>query len=162
MADDWETTHFENLTVSNGAGDADGDNLTDLEEFQNDTDPNAVDSDGDNLTDKFEVDNGLNPNLVDSDSNGTNDDAEDPDGDHYNNLAEQNFGTDPFDGADAPVIPGDVNADTVVDLTDAVLALQVMSGLDSAEVAGTGDANGDSAIGPAELIYILQSHSGRR
>ena len=56
---------------------------------------------------------------------------------------------------------GDVNGDGTVDLTDAILALQVISGLDpegiDPEYATSGaDVNGDCKIGWEEVVYILQ------
>ena len=44
-----------------------------------------------------------------------------------------------------------------MDLLDAVLALQVLSGIDpSAIVHKEADVNGDGKIGTEEVIYILQ------
>jgi len=59
---------------------------------------------------------------------------------------------------------GDLNADNVVNLADAVLLLQLLNGVD---MTGTtlrlrADLNGDGRIGPAEAIYILQKAAGLR
>jgi hypothetical protein len=51
---------------------------------------------------------------------------------------------------------GDVNGDGAVDLADAVLTLQFLSGTESEIVHPTGDATGDNAIGVEEGIWILQ------
>ena len=61
MDDDWEITHFGNITYSDGTGDDDNDGLTDLEEFENNADPTNFDSDGDVVSDGDEVNNGTDP-----------------------------------------------------------------------------------------------------
>lgn len=62
---------------------------------------------------------------------------------------------------------GDTNGDGNVDLADVILALQVISGMNSTGVrsdyASSGaDVNGDGKIGIEEAIYILQKVSGVR
>ena len=53
---------------------------------------------------------------------------------------------------------GDINDDKQVDLTDAVLALQVIIGiLPQQTVYIKADVNGDAKIGLEEAIYILQT-----
>jgi hypothetical protein len=60
-------------------------------------------------------------------------------------------------------LAGDINGDGVVDLTDAVLCLQIMTGqAPGGEVRADADVNGDGKIGPAELLYILQSVAALR
>ncbi|MGD9975257.1 MAG: dockerin type I domain-containing protein [Desulfatirhabdiaceae bacterium] len=49
-----------------------------------------------------------------------------------------------------------MNNDGIVDLTDAVLALQVINGLQPTGIYLSADVNGDGKIGMAEVIYILQ------
>ncbi len=62
---------------------------------------------------------------------------------------------------------GDLNGDNIVNLTDAILALQVINGLHPAllrsdyVVSGT-DVNGDNQVGMEELIYILQDEAELR
>jgi hypothetical protein len=52
---------------------------------------------------------------------------------------------------------GDINGDLDVDLTDAILALQVMAGIQpSATIYIQADVNNDSKIGLAEVVYITQ------
>lgn len=52
---------------------------------------------------------------------------------------------------------GDVNDDTVIDLKDALLSLQVVSGrTPGGQVFTEADADGDGKIGLAETIFILQ------
>jgi hypothetical protein len=60
MSDAWEIYYFEELG-RDGAGDFDGDGLTDLEEFLNGTDPGDRDTDGDGSSDGEEVDAGTDP-----------------------------------------------------------------------------------------------------
>jgi len=61
-------------------------------------------------------------------------------------------------------LKGDVNADGLVDLADAVLTLQILALSPPAGAAPdlTADVNGDQKIGAPELIYILQTASGTR
>ncbi len=62
---------------------------------------------------------------------------------------------------------GDLNGDGVTDLTDAIIALQVITGFNPAQlrsdyaVSGT-DVNGDNRVGMEELIYILQEEAELR
>jgi hypothetical protein len=50
----------------------------------------------------------------------------------------------------------------LVDLADAILALQFMAKMHTPYVHGNADVNGDGLIGMAEAIYILQKVSGLR
>jgi hypothetical protein len=54
------------------------------------------------------------------------------------------------------VRPGDLNNDGKVDLTDAIMALNVMSGRTVAGVNLAADVDGDGKIGIEDLIYILR------
>ena len=52
---------------------------------------------------------------------------------------------------------GDVNADMVVDLKDAVLSLKAMTGAESVEnIYPFGDSNGDGRIGLEDAVFILK------
>jgi hypothetical protein len=58
---------------------------------------------------------------------------------------------------DIRLLRGDVNGDGTVDLTDAILALQLSSGLKpSVTVYKQADADGDGRISLKEALYILQ------
>ncbi len=58
---------------------------------------------------------------------------------------------------------GDVNGDGRIDLTDALLCLQILAGKTPAgEVRADADVDGDGQIGAAELSYILQRLGGLR
>lgn len=58
-------------------------------------------------------------------------------------------------------LPGDVNHDGAVDLTDTILSLQVLSGMTpAATVAGDADVDGDGRIGLQEAIYSLGKAAG--
>jgi len=95
MPDAWETAHGLNPDDPSDAGlDPDSDGLTNLEEYQNNTDPNDSDTDDDGMPDGWEVQNDLNPLADDAD--------EDPDGDTYSNLVEYLHGTDPHNPDDYP------------------------------------------------------------
>jgi len=58
------------------------------------------------------------------------------------------------------VIKGDINGDGNVSLSDAILALQIVIGLNSDSTHLDADVNGDGKIGLEEVIYILQKISG--
>ena len=49
-----------------------------------------------------------------------------------------------------------------MDLTDAILALQVVASMGPAPVYSSADVNADGKIGTEEVIYILQKVSGLR
>lgn len=58
---------------------------------------------------------------------------------------------------------GDVDGDGNVSLMDAVLALQVIAGMEPAsKVCGGADVNADGQIGMEEVIYVLQKVAGLR
>jgi hypothetical protein len=77
--------------------DSDGDELDDGEEvIEHNTDPNWYDTDDDLLSDGWEVEYGLNPLDPDSDSNSVNDSREDRDDDGLSNFQEYVLGTHPF------------------------------------------------------------------
>ena len=70
-------------------GDADGDGVSDLDEWRAGTDPNSPDTDGDGLPDRWEIRCGTSPTDA-SDAHA------DPDGDGMDNSAEFLLGTDPL------------------------------------------------------------------
>jgi hypothetical protein len=65
LPDAWELSNFGHLGVDPQA-DPDGDGLTNLQESQRGTNPNAADSDGDGVPDGTEVGLGMNPLLADA------------------------------------------------------------------------------------------------
>ncbi|MDL1964161.1 MAG: C10 family peptidase [Deltaproteobacteria bacterium] len=59
------------------------------------------------------------------------------------------------------VVPGDVDNNETVELSDAILSFQVSAGICPVSTVHHGaDVNGDNKIGIAESIYILQKVSG--
>jgi hypothetical protein len=72
------------------------------------------------------------------------------------NAVETGYGADlEFDTL---CLPGDVDGDGDVDLSDAVMALKIMTEVPvGIEICNTADVNGDSKIGIEEVIYILRS-----
>lgn len=102
-------------TVAGDDGtDTDGDGLTDAQEAQLGSDPNAIDTDGDGVDDYTEVVTyGTNPTAADTDGDslpdgdeiytyGTDPTSADTDGDGANDSDEINAGTDPFDASSKP------------------------------------------------------------
>ena len=88
LPDWWELQYF-TTTGQSASADADSDGLTNLEEYQNTTDPTKADTESDGMPDGWEVDNKLNPLLDDANL--------DPDNDTYTNLQEYEGGSDPQD-----------------------------------------------------------------
>lgn len=88
VPDWWEYECFGSTTGAVAAEDSDGDGLSNLEEYQNGTNPNAADTDGDGMWDSWELVAGYDP--LDSADAGL-----DPDGDSLTNLQEYERGSDP-------------------------------------------------------------------
>ncbi len=130
MPDGWEVANGLNPLVDDAAGDADGDGLTNLQEYLLGTDPQNADTDGDGMPDGWEVANGLNP-LV-ADANG------DADGDGLTHLQEYHYGTDPQD----PDTDGDGMPD----------GWEVANGLDPLVDDAAGDADGDGLTNLEEYL----------
>ena len=139
----------DNDGIIDGVEDANHNGLVDSDE----TDPCKSDTDGDDLPDGWEVDNELNP----LDATGDNGGDGDPDNDAYSNLEEYYAGTNPNDIDSKPVQKGDIDGDGNVDLADAILALQVLAGLNPEGIDLGADVDEDGQIGLAEVIYILQN-----
>ena len=60
-------------------------------------------------------------------------------------------------------VKGDFDGSGLVDISDAILALQIISGLTpAATVYKNADVNNDSRIGIADVIYIMQQAAGLR
>jgi hypothetical protein len=57
---------------------------------------------------------------------------------------------------------GDLDGNLAVDLTDAVLVLQILSGLAPEGILLTGDVGADDRLGLIEALYIMQVFSGLR
>ncbi len=67
MPDDWETARGLNAgSAADGDSDADGDGLTNLQEYQYGTEPRLADTDGDGMRDGAEVEAGTDPLSPDS------------------------------------------------------------------------------------------------
>ena len=110
MPDAWETAHGLNPLVADASANPDGDTLTNLQEYNADSDPqvfeagtiafavsglftvqtrsDAPDQDGDGLPDAWEIANGLDPAVSNA--------SADPDGDGLTNLQEFNGGWNPL------------------------------------------------------------------
>ena len=96
MLDSWEIEHFGDLS-HDGTADSDIDGLTDLEEYQNTTDPTRSDTDGDCMADGWEITYSLDPNADDA--------GLDPDGDKFTNGREYQDQTDPTNPASHLIFP---------------------------------------------------------
>lgn len=60
----WILKHFGSLSDFDPYADADGDGLTNRQEYEHGTNPNNIDTDGDGLPDAWEINNGLDPLIV--------------------------------------------------------------------------------------------------
>lgn len=102
MGDNWEEFYFGNLS-RDGTLDFDNDGRTDLQEWQDMTNPTAADTDGDGLSDGQEASYGTDPLDDDSDNDG------------YSDGEEITAGTDPKNNASFPTVvvdrptPGSTN-----------------------------------------------------
>ncbi len=77
MGDSWEMAYGLNVGTDDSAGDPDNDGLTNLQEFNAQTDPTKVDTDGDSLSDSAEVQtHHTSPLLADTDGDGLDDGRE--------------------------------------------------------------------------------------
>jgi pimeloyl-ACP methyl ester carboxylesterase len=103
----WIAEHFPDGTRSGFDDDPDQDGLSNLKEYQKNTDPNDNDSDDDGLMDGDEVARGTNPTIKDTDGDGLEDGAEvnthhtdplnpDTDGDDLPDSEELIQGTNPM------------------------------------------------------------------
>ncbi len=149
----WEEANGLDGYRNDSGDDIDGDGLTNLEEYNNSTNPRNSDSDGDGMPDGWEVTNSLAPNIDDADL--------DPDGDLFTNIEEWRSQSDPGNPASSPPYsPMDLNKDRNVDLMDATFIMQVLSGMSPANVDSGADINGDGKIGIEELLHVLQVIAG--
>ncbi len=107
MPDEYERLYGLNLNdAADAALDADGDGLTNLQEFTRGTNPRAADTDGDGLNDSAEVARGTNPLRADTDGDGLNDGREvtlgtnplnrDTDADGIDDALEIRIGSNPL------------------------------------------------------------------
>jgi hypothetical protein len=73
---------------------------------------------------------------------------------NYDGIAKPDMGA--YEMESGPVLPGDVDRSDVVDLADAISALQTISGNLAGPVFGAASITGDGKIGIAEAVYALQ------
>jgi len=118
MPDYWEQLYgFDEVSADDADLDADGDGLTNLEEYEAGTNPGSGDTDQDGLPDFWEVAKGLDPGNaedasadIDGDgltaieeyANGSDPDKRDTDGDGFSDPEEASLGSDPADSSDVP------------------------------------------------------------
>lgn len=107
LLDTWEiSNNLDPLDYSDSSRDSDNDGLSNLQEYQKQTDPMNNDSDDDGMSDGWELNNGFNPlDATDYDQDADNDNA--------TNLEEFQAGTDPNDENSTP-------ADISITLTDSI------------------------------------------
>jgi hypothetical protein len=96
LQDAWEIRYFGSIG-QNPSADPDADGLSNLQEFQQGTNPTKADTDGDGLTDGEEIRLGLSPFLRDTGNTGIQDGDKDTDHDGRSNYQELFIdGTDPL------------------------------------------------------------------
>lgn len=102
MDDAWERANgLDPVNKNDAAADPDNDGLSNLREYQLDTNPKLADTDGDGIPDGWEVENGLNAKKDDA--------LEDPDGDHLTNLGEFRYGSNPYSADDLIGLVASIN-----------------------------------------------------
>ena len=148
LPDSWETTHFGNITSQDGAGDPDGDALSNLQEYNAGTDPNQSDTDGDGLTDAQEVlTYATNPTVPDSDGDGMRD------GD------EVAYGLDPLNGdQDGDSVPdgrNDWNGNGTDNQTDIAGGVNPGMPPGPAPAGGGGGSGGGCGATGFEAVLLL-------
>lgn len=94
MPDEWEREYGLDVLVDDAAGDIDGDDATNLDEYNAETYPDDPDSDDDGMPDGWEIQYELDPLVDDAD--------EDADGDNFPNLEEYLEETIPNDANSHP------------------------------------------------------------
>ncbi len=57
---------------------------------------------------------------------------------------------------------GDINGDGIIDLTDVIRVLQVVTDQSADQIYKQADINGDGKIGLQELVYTLEKAAGQR
>ncbi|NJL58898.1 MAG: hypothetical protein HC887_03850 [Desulfobacteraceae bacterium] len=134
IPDLWETSHGLNTNVNDAQNDDDGDGLTNLQEYQYRTDPKHSDTDRDGYSDGDEIAQVTDPNDAKSHPN-------------YSSSSS---------------VPGDLDCDEDVTLSDAIIALRIIAGIDPPPIFCKNDVNNDGKIGLEEVIYILQKVAGLR
>lgn len=67
LPDGWEISNYGNITSIGGASDEDNDGLSNVGEYDRETNLHHPDTDGDGVSDGVEVDYGLNPRVSDAD-----------------------------------------------------------------------------------------------
>jgi len=63
---------------------------------------------------------------------------------------------------DCPSCPGDVDSDHRISLNDAILVLQLLTGIRDGELSGAADVSADGRIDLVETVFILQTVGGVR
>ncbi|HOL35732.1 MAG TPA: 6-bladed beta-propeller [bacterium] len=149
LPDTWEKIYFGSTGHSPDA-DEDGDGLTNKAEYQMGTHPLKKDTDGDGMDDAWELANNLNPIINDANL--------DPDRDHYSNLLEYRYWSDPQDRSSTPGIKGDINKSGEIDISDVILCLRQALGL--AEFHPLSDMNDDNEINIIDVILVLKKAVG--
>ncbi|MFP6872716.1 MAG: hypothetical protein VCA55_04330, partial [Verrucomicrobiales bacterium] len=92
IRDNWEIAYFNNLSATDGSGDADNDGASDYDEYENGTNPVEEDTDGDGLKDGAETNTGI---FIDAEDTGTDPLNTDSDNDGSADGVEVTKGTDP-------------------------------------------------------------------
>ena len=118
MPDYWEQQYgLDETSAADADVDSDGDGLTNLEEYQDGTDPESGDTDDDGMPDGWETQHDLDPlNAADASADvdhdgltalqeyqaGSDPANRDTDGDGFGDAEEVSLGSDPADGANRP------------------------------------------------------------
>jgi len=165
MSDSWEVRWGLDPNVPAGPdgpdGDPDEDGLTNLQEFQHDTNPNSSDTDQDTLSDFWEVENNLDPNSAEGEDGADGD----PDEDGSPNIEEMFAGTDPQSAASVfTVVSVNHNAPSItISWTTAENRFYRVLAADSPQGPWTAIAEGVIGTGQSETFADQEAGSnGKR
>jgi hypothetical protein len=162
MDDAWERQNGLAVGTNDAAGDPDSDSLTNLQEFDADTNPKVADTDGDGLTDGAEVNQyHTNPIRADTDADGLSDGAEintyntspfdkDSDSDHFSDGIEVAQGTDPAKASSFP--------DNIAPIGTAIIGTR--ESVESGEDIPWANAGSATAINDFDLTTRVDTYNG--
>ena len=122
VPDWWLEQYFGDIGNYISSDDPDGDGLTNLQEYQNGTDPTNNDTDGDGLLDKWEIDNFINPN----DATGVHGAYGDRDGDSILNIDEFERDTKPPDDDSTSEQEDDLKSETQSSLYLGIIIVMIV------------------------------------
>lgn len=154
MPNRWEVLYgLDPADQSDGSGDADGDQLSNLQEYRSGTNPQNADTDGDGIPDGWEVSHGLNPlDRMDS--------SQDPDNDGLTNFQEYAAGTNPQsadtdgDGLSDAVETQETRTNPLVTDIQSIITVSELSGASAVNRLGRWTVDGNAIYANDRRGYV--------